>query len=191
METIDVVITVQGHFCNDWPCIEVIGNNHIYFNGIVQELQTIRFQLPAGSVNQILIKHMNKRFGVNGVWDVEAIGDAITKDRAVKLLNIELNSVGIKNWVFDVCRFVTEDGDQLQTDYFGHNGSISIEFGCPVYEWIICNCVKPTANPESSKFIINTTSDNLFNYTKDIEELAEIERILDEHAHLFDKFAKI
>ena len=191
METIDVVITVQGHFCNDWPYIEVIGNNTIYFSGIVQELQTIRFQLPAEVTNQILIKHMNKCFGVNGVWDVEAIGNVITKDRAVKLLNIELNSVSIKNWMFDVCRFVTEDGDHLQTDYFGHNGNISIEFGFPVYEWIICNCVKPTANPVASKFIINTTSDKLFNYTKDIEELAEIERILNEHAHLFDQFTTV
>jgi hypothetical protein len=191
METIDVVINVQGHFCNDWPCVEVSGNNHIYFNGIVQELQEIRFQLPACSTNLIVIKHMNKRFGEHGVWDVKADGDVITQDRAVKLLDVELNTVSVRNWVFDQCRFTTEHGERLQTDYFGHNGSISIEFDCPVYEWIICNCVKPTANPESSNFVINTTSDNLFDYTKDIEELDEIERILDQHAHLFNKLTKV
>jgi hypothetical protein len=90
---------------------------------------------------------MNKRFGENGVWDVNVnTSNEITSDRAVKLLDFELNSVSIKSWIFDACKFITTDGEQIQTDYFGHNGSVTVEFGCPVYEWIICNCATTFAS---------------------------------------------
>jgi len=191
METIDVELLVQGQFCNEWPCMEVSGNNHIYFTGNVQEIQVIRFRMPAQHTNEIIIRHTDKRFGTNGVWDVEAVDDTIIKDRAIKLLDFKLNNISIKSWIFDSCQFVTDHGDRLQTDYFGHNGHLIIPFDCPLYEWIICNCVKPKANPKFRDFVINTTAENLFDYTKDIEELNDIERILNQHAHLFDKFAKV
>jgi len=191
METIDVELLVQGQFCNEWPCMEVIGNNHTYFTGNVTEKQVIRFCIPAQHSNEIILRHTNKRFGADGVWDVEVVDDKITKDRAIKLLDFKLNNISIKSWMFDTCRFITDANDCLQTDYFGHNGHIVIAFNCPLYEWIICNCVKPNANPKFRDFVINTTAENLFDYTKDIEELDNIERILDQHAYLFNKLAKV
>jgi hypothetical protein len=186
MNIINVTITMQGYFCNEWPHVEIVGNNHIYFTGKVEEMQVIRFSIPEQTNNQIVIRHMNKRFGVNGVWDVNVNdNNEITSDRAVKLLDFELNSISIKSWIFDTCKFITTDCEQVQTDYFGYNGSITVDFDCPIYEWIICNCVKPKAIMNPSKFVINTTSDNLFNYTNDLKELDEIERILEQHAHLF------
>jgi hypothetical protein len=186
MNIINVEITVQGHFCNEWPYIEIIGNNHIYYTGKVEEMQVIQFSICEQLTNQVIIRHLNKRFGVDGIWDVEVNNNNdITSDRAVKLLDFELNNVSIKSWIFDTCKFVTVNGEQIQTDYFGHNGSITINFGCSIYDWIICNCVKPKAKVDPSKFVINTTLDNLFDYTNDIKELDEIEGILGQHAHLF------
>jgi hypothetical protein len=191
MEIIDVEIIVQAQFCNEWPWVEIRSSEHIYFTGNVEEMQVIRFTIPAQNVNEITLYHKNKRFGTDGIWDVEVIDDKIVKDRAVKLLDFKLNDVSIKSWIFETCRFITDSGDCLQTDYFGHNGHINIVFNCPVYEWIICHCIKPNANPKSCDFVVNTTSENLFDYTRDIEELNEIERILNQHAYLFDKFTKV
>jgi hypothetical protein len=185
MNIIDVAITAQGHFCNEWPYIEIVGNNHIYFTGKVEGLQVIQFSIPERSTNQVIIRHMNKRFGANGIWDSEVNNNELIKDRAVELLDFEINSVSIKSWIFNTCKFVTIDGEQLRADYFGYNGSATINFDSPVYEWIICNCIRSTAVIDSSKFVINTTLDNLFNYTNDIKELDEIERILEQHAYLF------
>ena len=177
---------MQGYFCNEWPHVEIVGNNNIYYTGKVEETQVIRFSIPEQTNNQVVMRHMNKRFGINGIWDVEVNkNNEILSDRAVKLLDFKLNDISIKSWVFDTCKFLTTDGEQIQTDYFGHNGIITVNFDCPIYEWIICNCVKPRAVQDPSKFIINTTLDNLFHYTNDLEELDEIERILEQHAHLF------
>jgi hypothetical protein len=185
MNLIDVAITVQGYFCKEWPHVEIVGNNHIYFTGKIEEMQVICFSIPEQPDNHIVIRHMNKRFGINGIWDVEVADNAIISDRAVKLLDVELNNVSVKSWIFDTCKFVTTDGEQIQTDYFGHNGSITVNFNCPIYEWIICNCVMPKATVDPSKFVISTSLDNLFNYTNDIKELDDIEKILEQHAHLF------
>lgn len=146
--------------------------------------------MPAQPVNQVVIKHKNKSFGTAGIWDTAVQNGIIVEDRAITLVDIALNDVSIKSYTFDRCRFVTEHGEGLQTDYFGHNGSFAFEFSVPVYEWIICNCVKPTANIDSD-FVISTTADNLFDYDQDLIELDEIERILQQHAHLFTEFTKV
>lgn len=190
-KTIEVAVTLQGHFCNDWPCVEVSGNNHIYYTGTVQQTQAIRFSMPSCEINQVVIKHQNKSFGTDGLWDVVAKDNVIIQDRAVKLLDFELDDVSIKSYTFDNCRFVTDQNEILQTDYFGHNGYFVIEFGVPIYEWIICNCVKPQVKIDPGNFVISTTADNLFNYVQDQIEIDEIEGILNQHAHLFNQFTKI
>lgn len=146
--------------------------------------------MPAQTVNQVVIKHKNKRFGTAGIWDTAVHNGTITEDRAISLVDIVLDDVSIKSYTFDHCRFVTEHGENIQTDYFGHNGNFVFEFNVPVYEWIICNCIKPRANPESD-FVISTTADNLFDYDQDLIELDEIEKILQQHAHLFTEFTKV
>jgi hypothetical protein len=186
-----VAVILQGHFCNDWPCVEISGNKHIYYTGTVQQTQAIRFSMPSCEINQVVIKHQNKSFGTDGIWDVAVKDNVIIQDRAVKLLDFELDDVSIKSYTFDNCRFVTDQNEILQTDYFGHNGYFVIEFGVPIYEWIICNCVKPQVKIAPGNFVISTTADNLFDYVQDQVELDEIEGILNQHAHLFNQFTKI
>jgi hypothetical protein len=190
-KTINVTVNLQGYFCNDWPCVEISGNNYIYFTGNVQQTQVIKFPMPAQEINQITIKHKNKNFGTGGIWDTAVQEGVIVQDRAVKLLDLELDDVSIKSYTFDHCRFITDQNEILQTDYFGHNGCFIVEFGVPVYEWIICNCIKPKVKIDPSDFVINTTAGNLFDYNQDLVELDEIEGILNQHAHLFNQFTKI
>lgn len=190
MHPIYVEIKLKASWCNEWPNLIVELNKNIYFQGKVDNNLTIKFTAPGKLNNTLIIQHYNKNFGQNGQWDTKSENNKIIQDRAVELLDIKLNQISIYKYFINNCPFVTNKKEKLYTNYYGFNGQTELNFSAPVYDWIICNIVKPKAFT-SPTLKIETSADNLFDYTKDIIEIAEIENILEKNADLFSKSSKI
>lgn len=166
----------------------IMVNNDIYFDDLVIDDMDIEFTAPLRDSNHLVIRHYDKRFGDDGQWDTVTHDNVIIQDRAIRLQSIELDNVNVKEWVIANCQFETENNGSIMTDYFGFNGQITISFGSPVYDWIIQTIVKS----KSRKLLdlaqpIETSFDNLFDYTQDLLELDEIDSLLRKHANLFGK----
>ena len=181
-----------GTWCHDWPKIRIKINDKIYYCDQVQNQVNLSFDIPLQDNNTVIIQHFDKNFGQNGQWDTISENDAIVKDRAVRLLSFELDEVDLREYLIQQCFFETDDGAKLHTDYYGFNGQTQIFFCAPIYNWIIDNIVKEkTRNIFDLDQPIDTSFDNLFDYRQDLIELQELEQLLEQHAHLFDKSSKI
>lgn len=163
-------------------------NNHIYFDSSVIDYATIEFTAPINQNNTLIIQHYDKKFGQNGQWDTESKDGAIVQDRALKLILLQLDDVDISKYIFENCPLITEHNEIINTDYYGFNGDVKINFSYPVYDWIIDTIVKPKSKISSDlSHAIETSYNTLFDYQQDLIELAEIENILNQNAHLFNK----
>lgn len=163
-------------------------NDVTYFDSDVHEQILIDFEAPLLDHNRLTMRHHGKNFGENGQWDTMADGDHILQDRAVKLLAVELDDVDISKYIYARCPLLTDQGDQVFTDYLGFNGTVTVQFAAPVYDWIIDHIVKH----ESRRLLdisqpIDTSYDNLFDYSQDEQQLQELETLLTRHAHLSSK----
>ena len=141
--------------------------------------------------NTLIIEHYDKKFGENGVWDVRVVDGEITEDRAVKVNSIVFDEVELIGYMYHHWPLITNDGP-VYTDYFGFNGRCAVNFSSPVYDWIIKSLVQPAeTNKPIYDLAVETSFGNLFDYCQDRKEIAEIEKILEKHAHIFDKSAKV
>ncbi len=156
----------------------------------MQHKQTISIQAPVLTSNSLIIQHYDKKFGENGQWDTRSDQGQITHDRAVQLLGLSLDQVDVTKYVVDNCPLITVDNRQVYTDYWGFNGTVSLNFDSPVYDWIICHIVKPKTK-DLDTLSIDTSRNNLFNYSQDLVEIQAIETLLDTYAHLFDKSSQV
>ena len=105
-------------------------------------------------------------------------------------MRLEFDQVNVIEYLLTHWPFITTSGEVVKTDYFGYNGSLTINFTTPVYEWIITHLVQTKVN-RTQDFIIETSHNNLFDYNNDLKELKEIEYLLEKHAHLFNKSSQI
>lgn len=177
-----------GTWCHEWPNFVVNFNDSTYFDGPVQGEITVEIDAPVLDHNLLRLTHHGKRFGEQGIWDTETQQEHIMQDRAVRLLGIEIDDVDISKYVWRHCPLITADHGAVLTDYYGFNGTVSIDFASPVYHWMIDHIVRH----ESRKLLdisqpIETSYDNLFEYDQDELELLELEKLLQQHAHLFGK----
>jgi hypothetical protein len=192
MKTFNLKMSLESTWCHDWPKLKIIANDQIVFDGTVQLLQELVFDLPLQDTNTLIIQHYDKKFGQNGQWDTISENGSIVQDRAIKLLSLCLDQIEINKYVTQKCIFKTEDGNMLHTDYWGFNGQLEISFGAPVYDWIIDTIVKhQTVRKLDLAQPIETSFDQLFEYEQDIKELDELEKIIKSHAHLLSKSSKI
>ena len=180
---------ILGTYCNAWPKFKITGNNITYFDQEVQQNLVVEFEMPLGDTNSLVLTHYDKNFGHNNHWDTRSENGEIVADRAVKLLKLELDDVDIKKYIIRRWPFHTDDGQTIATDFFGFNGSCTINFGVPVYKWIIKNlvCNDPDTKSKKQDLIVETSHSDLFNYEHDLVTLKEIETLLDANAHLFNK----
>lgn len=149
--------------------------------------------MPLQESNSLILEHYGKYFGQNNRWDTQSENNVIVQDRGVRLVHLELDEVDIVKYVFGNWPYVTDQGESFPTNYFGHNGKCTVNFDAPVYPWIIANLVRTTASTaqKPQDFVIETSHNDLFNYSQDIDIIEEIENILEEHAHLFDKSSQV
>lgn len=185
-------VKLRGTWCHHWPKLRVLLNNHIYFDGDVVNDVNVEFVAPVDHHNSLIIQHYNKNFGQNGQWDTLSENGVIVQDRALQLLSLTLDEVDISKYIFDHCPLVTDTDMSVHTDYYGFNGSVTIDFSSPVYEWIIDTIVRSRSKKMSDLTqAIETSHGNLFDYRQDLIELDELEKILDQNAHLFDKSSQV
>lgn len=187
MESCRIKLELEGTWCNDWPRLRVTANNNIYWDAMVQGDTTVEFAMPVNASNLVRIEHHGKHFGEQGRWDTESHNDSIVRDRAVKIKRIWLDQVDLTAHIMQRWPMHTAQGP-IYTDYLGHNGYIDVEFGAPVYSWIITQLIAPKEqNKPVFDLVVETSFGNLFNYDRDKIELGEIQKILDRYAHLLDK----
>jgi hypothetical protein len=183
-----IKIEIQGYWCHQWPKMQVRLNDHIYFDSSIMDYTTVEFTAPINTNNILIIQHYDKKFGQNGQWDTVSNDGTIVQDRALKLISLQLDSVDISEYIFKNCPLITEHKEVVNTDYYGFNGDVRINFDYPVYNWVIDNIIKPKSKISSDlSQAIETSYNNLFDYQQDLIELAEIENILNQNAHLFNK----
>lgn len=189
MSYVNIRLELYGTYCNDWPRFKITGNNITYFDQQVKENLLVEFTMPLEDKNSLVLTHYDKSFGENNVWDTHSKNGKITADRAVRLIKLELDDVDIKKYITRFWPFYTDDGRLVLTDFFGYNGSCTINFESPVYNWIIKNLVHDPADTKlkAQDLIVETSHNDLFNYENDLATLKEIEALLETHAHLFNK----
>lgn len=142
-------------------------------------------------MNSLVLEHYGKYFGQNNRWDTDSENGNIVRDRAIRIVSIELDDVDISKYMTKYWPLITDQGEMF-TDYFGHNGVCTIEFGAPVYDWIITELVhQPNHQYKALDLIVETSHSDLFDYKNDLQEIAEIENILKTNAHLFDQFTSL
>jgi hypothetical protein len=184
-----ISVVLKGTWCNDWPRFKITGNDSIYFDDFVAGDKIIEFFMPTDKHNTLRLEHYGKQFGENGQWDTHSDNGNIVRDRAVRLISLELDDVEISQYLIKHWPFKTSDGQLVPTDYFGFNGECCIEFNAPTYEWVINKLIHDptTYTPKAHDLIVETSHNDLFNYDQDLVTLSEIEQLLKTHAHLFNK----
>lgn len=111
------------------PMIEIVFNDEMLFKGIAKS--SYHFVLPARfglkqNRNTLEIKRYGKdpKLHQNG-----------KRDQAVLIKEIKLNGMTFPH-IAMYGKFHTEDNQVLRTDYLGHNGIYTLNFGYPVETWI-------------------------------------------------------
>lgn len=188
MNMINIKLTLFGTHCNAWPNIKVSLNNNIYYDGPVIDTKVINIAQAANTHNILTIEHYGKSFGSNNIWDTKVDKfNTIYEDRAVKILDLELNDVSLKKYITTI---PFKGIETYYTDYFGHNGIWTLDFDAPVYDWIIKKFIIPP-NTKPLGYVNETSHSNIFDYSLDFIEIKEIEEYLKEYASITDKFTKI
>lgn len=189
MKQVSIEITLNGYFCNHWPEVKISLNNSELFVGSIINNKTLIFDVECESINNLTIVHQNKSFGENGIWDTNP---ETGEDCKVQICDIKFNQVSIGKKIRSELKFITNWSqfqlqhsskdfiDQYSTvdpsdGWLAFNGSISIEFETPVYDWLIVK-----------KFKINEQNDKAYysNFTKrwhfeqDLEILDEIRTLM-------------
>lgn len=174
-----IVFKLKGFWCNEWPLCEISLNNQVYFNGQVKDDIEVSIQSKFEEVNFLELKHYGKRFGDNGIWDTTE-----TADRAIKVVSVVINDIDITD-IFYKIPFETADETQ-HTHYLGHNGVWKCEIPNNVYTWIIQHrhVGQRLAAPN---LVVETSHSDLFDYSRDLEELEELEQLIKQYAHIVDK----
>lgn len=144
----------------------------------------MEFEYQIQDQNSMRIEHYGKRFGENGIWDTRSDQDRIVADCGIHVVDIELHGVSIHDIVYQT-PFDTDQGPQ-HTHYFGHNGVWQWSWPRDLYAHLIEHRFMGQ-RLQAPNLIMETSHSHLFDYTQDLQELAELDRLLEQHAHLFAK----
>lgn len=186
IEPVELVIECTGHFCNQWPTIKIIFNNTLLFDGEIIDTSTLTFNISCSENNSLQIIHYGKRFGENNVWDTNN-----NNDRYVVINEVLFNGVSIGHETIKKTSFNnTWTEHQLKTNSaefikeftclpyssgrLSFNGSITINFTVPVYNWIIDQRFK--VSQTNSAYFSDYSS--RWHYDQDIKILHEIKKLM-------------
>lgn len=187
LKTVYITVKLIGYYCNEWPCLKILLNNNILFDGEIVDTVTLNFKAEELSSNQLKFVHYGKRFGENNIWDVTE-----SSDRLIVLKDVLLNDVSIGSDTIHKLKFYTDwsskqlsDSDaefikkysiiDYSTGRMPFNGSINLNFCTPVYNWIIDQRFKKSHVGSNAYF--SNFSDN-WHYDKDIKLIEEIKELM-------------
>ena len=110
--------------------IEIVYNGETLYKGVAKEshsfYKNVRFGLKENR-NILEIKRYGKDYKLHQTGD---------SDQAVIIKEIKLNGMTFPHITMHG-NFVNEYGEQQKTDYLGHNGVYTFNFGYPVETWIV------------------------------------------------------
>jgi hypothetical protein len=181
-------IDVLGFFCNQWPSLEIYHDDRLIFDETIESQRYLQFELDCQNTNSsICLRHKNKRFGEDGVWDTDTSG----QDRYLEIKDIRFDSVSIGRRIMSNLWFDSEwselqkqinDLDFIQQNSrflcygrMGFNGRIKLDFEFPIYNWLIINKYKLESIEKKSYF--SQYQEN-WHYERDFELIKEIKDLM-------------
>lgn len=186
---LNIEITLSAEYCNSWPKVQVSLNDIIYYDGDINDLQRVNIASDELDYNELKITHYSKAFGENNVWDTHIDSEGKpTADKAVTIVDISINEVSLQKYL-RLIPYVTIEGNAVYDTRMGFNGTWTLNFASPVYDWIITTFLaKPV---DTSKFVTETSHNMVFNYELDIKEIADIEECLKRYETLASKSSSV
>lgn len=187
MDVVNIKVFANGYYCNQWPRFQLIHGSKVVWDGEIKGSCVIEVDLLCADVDSLTLKHLDKKFGEDGIWDTLPDGSA---DRYVEITDIKLDDVSIGEKLLSALVFCTEwsDVQRLHQDpgfieqysefcsngRMSFNGSIKLEFETPIYNWLI-----------PKKFKVEKTETAYFSnyslrwhYEKDLELIKEIKELM-------------
>jgi hypothetical protein len=186
--TTNLEITLEGHFCNSWPMLEIMHDSQHIFDGYIESKQILNFDLVCGSAKSTLrLRHKGKRFGEYDIWDTDPSG----LDRYIEISDMKFDGVSIGQEVLSKLWFTTEWSEtqkktlsdefvQTYSRFLCHgkmnfNGVIELDFELPIYNWLIFNKYKTDRVEAKSYF--SQYQEN-WHYEQDIQLIKEIKELM-------------
>jgi hypothetical protein len=191
IEQVNLTVSLTGHYYNHWPNLKILHNNVTVFDQPIIGNQSLSFDLTCRKINELKFIHYGKSFGEDGVWDSSP--DA-SEQCFININDILFNEVSIGETLKSKLIFNTRWTDlqqQHNTQEFidtyskiqcygmmNFNGSITIDFDTPVYNWLIFNKYKVPMT--DTAYFSNYSA--RWHYEEDLNVIKEIKELID-----FDK----
>lgn len=185
METVNLKIYLLGSYCNDWPRFQLLQGKNVIWDGLVVDEKILDIDLDCANSTQITLRHLDKRFGENGIWDTTT-----DQDRYIKVKDIKFDEVSIGQELLSSLMFHNEWSDHQRNieksefiDRYSHfcsnglmsfNGSIDIKFELPIYNWLITKKFKV---PKVDAAYFSNYSLR-WHYDRDLELIKEIKELM-------------
>ena len=132
MGQINITLDLEGISGLDYPMVTVDINGQRMFDDRVIGQQRMSFNVTALPKNQITIGHYAK----NNDTIIDSTG-SIVQDRhcilhflKIDQIKIDLNFLSCYNFYY-----LTDDNEQIITNYFGKNGSLTVDFEYPLWKF--------------------------------------------------------
>lgn len=176
-------------FNNNWPKIKIYHNNNLLDNIICQESMKLQYQISPSNENFLSIELYDKKFGDDGIWDVDSNGqgpevqieDIIFNDVSIDhlLSTMEFETYWTKNQlILHDEEFRSKYNRYQSNGVMVFNGRLTFNFSTPIYDFLIDKKYKLIYNKDIAYFSNNT---ELFNFQFGLSKLEEIKKIIREN----------
>ena len=184
---VNLKVVAVGHFCNHWPFLRIYHNNQILFDREITGQENIILQLDAREANELKFEHYGKSFGENGTWDCQPDAEL---DCFLEIKDIKFDQVSIGEKIRSNLEFQTipTSNQQLDSDFLNEyslikncnglmnfNGTISLAYETPVYNWLTIKKFKVPVSKEEAYF---SNYSIRWNYEEDLKILKELKHMM-------------
>lgn len=186
---VNLLIELEGNYCNHWPNLEITVNDLVIFDGVVEGLIQLEKTVSCLENNLLKFRHYGKRFGDLGVWDTDTNQGL---DCFVKIADICFDGVSAGteilsklqfNTVWTQTQLATLDPEFIKqyssinscNGMLNFNGAINLEFQTPVYNWLTLAKYRGPVSGKESYFSNHSIR---WNYDQDLVLLEEIRNLM-------------
>ena len=187
IEQVNLTISLTGYYYNHWPNLKILHNNVAVFDQPIIDHRLLTIDLPCDKINELKFIHYGKSFGENGVWDSSP--DA-SEQCFINIDDILFNKVSIgetlkSKLIFDTIwsnlqleqntqEFINTYSKIQCYGMMNFNGSITIEFDTPIYNWLIFNKFKVPMT--DTAYFSNYSA--RWHYEEDLKVIDEIKELI-------------
>jgi len=186
-EQVNLTISLTGYYYNHWPNLRILHNNVTVFDQPIVNDQLLNLALTCDKNNRLELIHYGKSFGEEGVWDSSP--DA-SEQCFINIKDILFDQVSIGETLKSKLMFDTTWSDlQLEQNtqefintygkiqcygMMNFNGSVTIEFDTPIYNWLIFNKFKVPMT--DTAYFSNYSA--RWHYEEDLKVIDEIKELI-------------